>query len=164
MTKGFGDGRMMVKVDGHRMFTPMLIVMIAIGTTDLIFALDSIPAIFGLTQEPYLVFTANVFALMGLRQLYFLLGGLLDRLVYLSVGLAVVLGFIGVKLILEALHKNNLPFINGGEPVSWAPEVPIWLSLSVIVVTLAITTVASLLKTRRDRRREVAGAAPGGPR
>ena len=107
----------------------MLVVMVAIGTTDLLFALDSIPAIFGLTQEPYLVFTANAFALMGLRQLYFLLGGLLDRLVFLSIGLAVVLGFIGVKLILEALHTNTLPFINGGEPVAWAPEIPVTVSL-----------------------------------
>ena len=95
----------------------MLIVMLALGTTDLLFALDSIPAIYGLTKEPYLVFTANVFALMGLRQLYFLIGGLLERLVYLSLGLAVVLGFIGVKLVLEALHENELPFINGGEHI-----------------------------------------------
>jgi tellurite resistance protein TerC len=137
---------------GRRLFTPMLIVMIAIGTTDLIFALDSIPAIFGLTKEAYLVFTANVFALMGLRQLYFLLGGLLTRLVYLNVGLAVVLGFIGVKLVLEALADNNVPFINGGEHIGWAPHIPIWLSLLVIVGTLAIATVASLLKTARDRR------------
>jgi tellurite resistance protein TerC len=128
----------------------MLIVMIAIGTTDLIFALDSIPAIFGLTKEPYLVFTANVFALMGLRQLYFLLGGLLDRLVYLSIGLAIVLAFIGAKLILEALHDNNLPFINGGEPVGWSPHIPIWLSLTVIGGTLLITTVLSLMKSYRD--------------
>jgi tellurite resistance protein TerC len=164
MTPTFESTRMTVRVDGRRLFTPMLVVMIAIGTTDLIFALDSIPAIFGLTQEPYLVFTANVFALMGLRQLYFLLGGLLDRLVYLSIGLAVVLGFIGVKLILEALHKNNLPFLNGGDPIKWAPEIPIWLSLSVIIVTLAITTVASLLKTRRDRRSLEAASTPGAPR
>ena len=95
----------------------MLIVIIALGTTDLLFALDSIPAIFGITQEPYLVFTANVFALMGLRQLYFLLGGLLERLVYLSLGLAFILAFIGVKLVLHALHENELPFINGGEPL-----------------------------------------------
>jgi len=137
------------------MFTPMLIVMIAIGTTDLVFALDSIPAIFGLTKEAYIVFTANVFALMGLRQLYFLLGGLLDRLVYLSYGLAAVLGFIGVKLIFEALHGNDLPFINGGEPVEWAPHIPIWLSLTVIVVALGIATIASLIKSRGgppDRR------------
>ncbi|MEU4643228.1 TerC family protein [Micromonospora sp. NPDC023814] len=143
---------------GKRMFTPMLIVMIAIGTTDLIFALDSIPAIFGITQEPYLVFTANVFALMGLRQLYFLLGGLLDRLIYLTYGLAVVLGFIGVKLVLEALADNNLPFVNGGEPVSWAPHIPIWLSLTVILGTLAVATVASLVKSSHDRRRLLSDA------
>ena len=113
----FHGARSFVRVDGRRMVTPMLIVMFAIGSTDLLFALDSIPAIFGLTQEPYLVFTANAFALMGLRQLYFLLGGLLTRLVYLSYGLAVILGFIGVKLVLEALHENNLPFLNGGQPV-----------------------------------------------
>ena len=139
---------------GRRLFTPMLIVMIAIGTTDLIFALDSIPAIFGVTKEPYLVFTANVFALMGLRQLYFLLGGLIDRLVYLNIGLAVVLAFIGVKLVLEALADNNLPFINGGEHIGWAPHIPIWLSLTVILGTLIIATIASLLKSARDRRRE----------
>ena len=127
----------------------MLVVMIAIGTTDLIFALDSIPAIFGLTKEAYIVFTANVFALMGLRQLYFLLGGLLDRLVYLSIGLAAVLAFIGVKLILEALHRNRLPFINGGDGIAWAPEIPIWLSLAVIVGALGLTTAASLVKSAR---------------
>ncbi|MFI6758604.1 TerC family protein [Micromonospora sp. NPDC050417] len=141
---------------GRRLFTPMLLVLIAIGTTDLIFALDSIPAIFGVTKEPYLVFTANVFALMGLRQLYFLLGGLLDRLVYLNVGLAVVLGFIGVKLVLEALADNSLPFINGGEHVGWAPHIPIWLSLTVILGSLIIATVASLLKASKDRRKELA--------
>src|SRR5688572_7932018 len=113
---------------GRRIFTPLIVVMIAIGTTDLVFALDSIPAIFGLTKEGYIVFTANVFALMGLRQLYFLLGGLLERLKYLTYGLAVVLGFIGVKLILEALAGNNLPFLNNGEPIHWAPHIPIWLS------------------------------------
>ena len=130
----------------------MLVVMVAIGTTDLLFALDSIPAIFGLTQEAYLVFTANAFALMGLRQLFFLLGGLLDRLVFLSTGLAVVLGFIGIKLILEALHTNELPFINGGEPVPWAPEIPVTVSLGVIVGVLAVTAIASLLHTRRTGR------------
>jgi tellurite resistance protein TerC len=128
----------------------MLIVILALGTTDLLFALDSIPAIYGLTQEPYLVFTANVFALMGLRQLYFLIGGLLTRLVYLSVGLSVVLGFIGVKLVMEALHENELAFINGGEHVDAVPAIPIWLSLTIILGTLAVTTVASLVKDRRD--------------
>ena len=132
--------------------TPMFLVIVALGTTDLIFALDSIPAIYGLTQEPYLVFTANVFALMGLRQLYFLLGDLLKRLVYLSQGLAVILAFIGVKLVLHALHENELPFINGGEHVP-VPEIPTLLSLGVIIVVLVITTVASLYKTRvKDKK------------
>ena len=149
------DGARITTSAPHRrgwIFTPMLIVMIAIGTTDLVFALDSIPAIFGLTKEAYIVFTANVFALMGLRQLYFLLGGLLDRLVYLSYGLAAVLAFIGVKLILEALHGNSLPFLNNGESIAWAPHIPIWLSLTVIIGTLAIATIASLVKSNRDRR------------
>jgi tellurite resistance protein TerC len=151
----YGDGRFTtVNGDGRRMFTPLLLVTTAVGTTDLIFALDSIPAIFGITGEPYLVFTANVFALMGLRQLYFLLGGLLERLVYLSKGLAVILGFIGVKLVLEALAENNVPFINGGEHVDWAPHIPIWLSLAVIIGTLVAATVASLVKSSRDARRQ----------
>ena len=137
---------------GKRLMTPMFLVIVALGTTDLLFALDSIPAIYGLTQEPYLVFTANVFALMGLRQLYFLLGDLLKRLVYLSQGLAFILGFIGVKLLLHALHENELPFINGGEGVP-VPEIATLWSLAVIVVTLLITTVASLYKTRKDGRR-----------
>ncbi|MBN9634299.1 MAG: TerC family protein [Actinobacteria bacterium] len=146
------DGnRLHTSVNGKRVLTPMLLVIVALGTTDLLFALDSIPAIYGLTQEPYLVFTANVFALMGLRQLYFLLGDMLKRLVYLSQGLAFILGFIGVKLVLHALHENNLPFINGGEPVH-VPQIPTLLSLAVIIVTLVVTTVASLLKTRVDAR------------
>ena len=149
-TEVYDGNKLRTVIDGRKLFTPMLVVMVAIGTTDLLFALDSIPAIFGLTQEPYLVFTANAFALMGLRQLYFLLGGLLDRLVFLSYGLAVVLGFIGVKLIFEALHTNTLPFINGGEHVEWAPEIPVTISLGVIVVVLGVTTVASLLHTRRQ--------------
>jgi tellurite resistance protein TerC len=146
-TKEYHGVKLVVVENGKRLITPMLIVMLALGTTDLLFALDSIPAIYGLTSEPYLVFTANVFALMGLRQLYFLIGGLLKRLVYLSYGLAFLLAFIGVKLILEALHLNELPFINGGEHVSWAPEIPIWLSLTIIVGTLAVTAAASLVKT-----------------
>jgi tellurite resistance protein TerC len=142
------DGlRLWVKENGSRLMTPMFLVIIALGTTDLLFALDSIPAIYGLTREPYLVFTANVFALMGLRQLYFLLGDLLKRLVYLSQGLAFILGFIGVKLLLHALHENEVPFINGGESVH-VPEIPTLASLGVIVVTLLITTAASLYKTR----------------
>ena len=148
-TPEYHSDRLTVVKAGRRLATPMLVVMVAIGSTDVLFALDSIPAIFGLTKEPYIVFTTNAFALLGLRQLYFLLGGLLQRLVYLSEGLAVVLGFIGVKLVLEALHTNELPFINGGEHVSWAPEIPIWLSLTIILGTLTIATVASLLTTRR---------------
>src|SRR5688500_4761738 len=123
--------KLYIKKDAKRLMTPMFLVILALGTTDLIFALDSIPAIYGLTSEPYLVFTANVFALMGLRQLYFLLGGLLDRLVYLNIGLAAVLGFIGVKLILTALAENNVPFINGGEPIPGVPHVSIQVSLAV---------------------------------
>ena len=137
--------------NGARVVSPMLIVIIALGTTDLLFALDSIPAIFGITQEPYLVFTANVFALMGLRQLYFLLGGLLKRLVYLSLGLAFILAFIGVKLVLHALHENELPFINGGEHVK-VPDISSLFSLGVIIVTLIVTASASL--RRRDEHEE----------
>ncbi len=154
ISPAFDGARLTTVHAGRRVFTPMLIVMIAIGTTDLIFALDSIPAIFGITQEPYLVFTANVFALMGLIQLYFLLGNLLERLVYLSKGLAIILGFIGVKLILEALHENNLPFLNGGKHIEWAPVIPIWLSLVVILGTLTIATIASLVKSAADDRRK----------
>ncbi|OHU62606.1 TerC family protein [Mycobacteroides chelonae] len=146
------DGlRLWVRDNGTRLMTPMFLVIVALGTTDLLFALDSIPAIYGLTKEPYLVFTANVFALMGLRQLYFLLGDMLKRLVYLSQGLAFILFFIGVKLILHALHENELPFINGGDPVH-VPEIPTLASLAVIVVTLLITTGASLYKTRRTAK------------
>jgi tellurite resistance protein TerC len=146
--------KVLAREGGRRVATPMLLVVVALGTTDLLFALDSIPAIYGLTSEPYLVLTANIFALMGLRQLYFLIGGLLTRLVYLSYGLAVLLGFIGVKLILHAMHENSLPFVNGGEHLTWAPDIPIVASLGVIVGVLAVTTVASLLRTRITRSSE----------
>ena len=136
----------------------MFMVILTLGTTDLLFALDSIPAIYGLTKEPYIVFTANIFALMGLRQLYFLIGGLLERLIYLSYGLAFLLGFIGVKLILHAMHENELPFINGGEPIAWAPDIPIWLSLVVIVGTLAVTAIASLVVSRNMSQERDRGA------
>src|SRR5215218_530638 len=151
ITKDFHENKIRVEHGGKKLWTPMIVVFLALGTTDLLFALDSIPAIFGLTREPFIVFTANVFALMGLRQLYFLLGGLLKRLVYLSLGLAVILAFIGVKLILEALHENTLPFVNGGEHIDSVPTIPIWLSLTVILGVLAIATVASLLKTRGEQ-------------
>ncbi|GLJ79066.1 TerC family protein [Microbacterium imperiale] len=137
-------------VNGKRMFTPMIIVFVAIGVTDLLFALDSIPAIFGITQDPFLVFTANIFALMGLRQLYFLLGDLLDRLKYLHYGIAFILAFIGVKLVLHAMHENELFFINGGEHIEWAPEISTWVSLGVIIASMAVATVASLIAARRE--------------
>ena len=142
-TKQYDGAKITTKIDGKRVVTPMLLVMIAIGSTDILFALDSIPAIFGLTEEAYIVFTANAFALMGLRQLYFLLDGLLDRLVYLSKGLAVILGFIGVKLVLHAAHEY--PW---GK--DWAPDIGTFTSLGVILAVLAVTVVASLRKTAKD--------------
>ena len=143
--------------DGKRVLTPMLLVMVAIGGTDILFALDSIPAIFGLTQSVYLVFTATAFSLLGLRQLYFLLDGLLDRLIYLSYGLAAILAFIGVKLILHALHQNNVPFINNGEHID-VVEISTGASLGFIVGVLLITVVASLLSPRGRARTYVAAA------
>jgi len=151
----FDGGKLRTVIDGKKVFTPILVVFIAIGTTDLIFALDSIPAIFGITTDPFLVFTANIFALMGLRQLYFLLGDLIDKLVYLHYGIAFILAFIGVKLVFHALHENELPFINGGKGVEWAPEISTWTSLAVIVASMAIATIASLIKIRVDKRRSV---------
>ena len=148
----FAGTKLFVTSAGKTLMTPMLVVIVTLGTTDLLFALDSIPAIYGLTSEPYLVFTANVFALMGLRQLYFLIGGLLERLVFLTYGLAFLLAFIGVKLVLHAMHENTLPFVNGGSGIEWAPDIPIWLSLVVIVGTLVVTTAASLLVERRTDR------------
>jgi tellurite resistance protein TerC len=140
-------------VDGKKIFTPIIIVFIAIGTTDLIFALDSIPAIFGITQDPFIVFTANIFALMGLRQLYFLLGGLIDKLDYLKYGIAFILAFIGVKLFFHALAENEVPFINGGQHVEWAPNIDTWTSLIVILAAMAVATIASLIKIRVERRK-----------
>ena len=154
-TSDYRGNALTVIENGKRFFTPMFIVILALGMTDLLFALDSIPAIYGLTDAPYIVFTANAFALLGLLQLYFLLGGLLDRLVYLGIGLSLILAFIGVKLMIHAVEANTLPFINDGQPVA----VPSWLhietsfSLSVIVGILVVTTVASLLKSRHDSRK-----------
>ena len=139
--------------NGQRYITPLLLVMIAIGFTDILFALDSIPAVYGLTKEPYIVFMANAFALLGLRQLYFLLSGLMERLKYLAVGLSIILGWIGVKLVIHALHKNELPFINGGEYVKSVPEISTELSLGVIVSTLTITTIVSLIATAKDKKK-----------
>jgi tellurite resistance protein TerC len=138
--------KMWWRENGKRVVSPMLIVIIALGFTDIMFALDSIPAIFGITQEPYLVFTANVFALMGLRQLYFLIGGLLKRLVYLSLGLAFILGWIGVKLIIHAMHEGHVVDF----------EIPTLMSLAVILVTLAVTAIASLRKTAKENGNDVA--------
>jgi tellurite resistance protein TerC len=146
-------------VNGKKIFTPMIIVFAAIGMTDLLFAIDSIPAIFGITQNPFIVFTANLFALMGLRQLYFLLGDLLDRLKYLHYGIAFILAFIGVKLFFHAMHVNELPFINGGEHIDWAPEISTWMSLGVIVLSMVVATVASLMASRERRAAPAEGAA-----
>jgi tellurite resistance protein TerC len=139
-TDAYDGGRLVTRVDGRRVLTPLFVVLIAIGSTDILFALDSIPAVFGVTEEPYIVFTANAFALLGLRALFFLVKGLLDRLVYLSTGLALILAFIGVKLVLHWAHGI------------WAgvPEISTNVSLAVIVVVLTVTTVASLVKVRRD--------------
>jgi tellurite resistance protein TerC len=135
----YHDTKLFIRINGKRVLTPLMVVMLAIGTTDVLFALDSIPAIFGLTQDPYIVFTANAFALMGLRQLYFLIGGLLRKLVHLSYGLSVILGFIGVKLILHALHESGVH----------VPEISIPVSLAVICGVLIITTITSLVASRR---------------
>jgi hypothetical protein len=142
------DGDRLFTIDqGRRVMTPMLLVMVTIGGTDVLFALDSIPAIFGLTQSVFIVFTATAFSLLGLRQLYFLIDGLLDRLIYLSYGLAAILGFIGIKLILHALHENNLPFVNGAEPVH-VPEISTRLSLTVIAGLLIVTVITSLVSVK----------------
>jgi tellurite resistance protein TerC len=146
-TENYDDDRLFTRLGDRRAMTPMLLVMVAIGGTDLMFALDSIPAIFGLTQNVFVVFTATAFSLLGLRQLYFLLDGLLDRLIYLSFGLAAILAFIGAKLILHALHENNLPFVNGGEHIE-VVEISTGLSLVVILAVLVVTILASLFSTR----------------
>mgnify|MGYP002391546139 FL=1 len=155
ITNEFDGAKLRTVIDGKKVFTPILVVFIAIGTTDLVFALDSIPAIFGITQDPFIVFTANVFALMGLRQLYFLLGDLIDKLEYLHYGIAFILAFIGVKLFFHALHENEVPFINGGQKVEWAPEISTWTSLAVILSAMAVAVVASLIKIRVDARKQV---------
>ena len=152
ISDSYDGAKIRTVVGGKKMWTPMIIVFVAIGVTDLLFAIDSIPAIFGITQSPFIVFTANLFALMGLRQLYFLLGDLLDRLRYLHYGIAFILAFIGVKLVFHAMHVNELPFINGGEHIEWAPEISTWMSLGVIVVAMVVATLASLAASARERR------------
>jgi len=153
VSKDFDGAKIRTTVNGKKMFTPMLVVFVAIAATDVMFAFDSIPAIFGITTDPFLVFTANVFALMGLRQLYFLLGGLLDKLDYLKYGIAFILGFIGLKLVAHAMHVNELPFINNGQHVEWAPEIPTEVSLIVIVSAIAVSAIASLIKIRNAEKR-----------
>ena len=155
LTDEYHEGRLSIRRDGRRVYTPLALVLVAIGSTDILFALDSIPAVFGVTEEPYIVFTANAFALLGLRALYFLVSGLLDRLVYLSTGLSLILAFIGVKLVLHWLHEDIEPSV---------PEITTGLSLVVIAVVLTVTTVASLLKTRKDpTARAHAGSLRGHP-
>jgi tellurite resistance protein TerC len=154
ISETYDGAKIRTVVDGKKMWTPMIIVFAAIGVTDLLFAIDSIPAIFGITTSPFIVFTANIFALMGLRQLYFLLGDLLDRLRYLHYGIAFILAFIGVKLVFHAMHVNELAFINGGEHIEWAPEISTWMSLGVIVVSMVVATVASLIASAREKRAE----------
>ena len=148
-TDHYDGDKLVTYENGRKVLTPMLLVMVAIGGTDLLFALDSIPAIYAVTTNVYIVFCATAFSLMGLRQLYFLIDGLLDRLVYLKYGLAIILGFIGVKLVLHALHEYHLD-----DHWGFSIDVPIWLSLTVIIGTLLVTTVASLMKSRRDEQRE----------
>ncbi|MER7764006.1 TerC/Alx family metal homeostasis membrane protein [Streptomyces sp. NPDC097619] len=138
--------KLFIRENGKRIMTPLMVVMLAIGTTDVLFALDSIPAIFGLTQDPYIVFTANAFALMGLRQLYFLIGGLLKKLVHLSYGLSIILGFIGVKLVLHALHESGVH----------VPEISIPFSLTVICGVLVVTTITSLIASKKHAAAEAA--------
>jgi len=140
ITDDFHGSKTFVRIDGKRVATPMFLVMVAIASTDLLFALDSIPATFGVTQEPFLVFAANAFALLGLRALYFLLKGLLDKLIYLSLGLSIILMFIGVKLILTYLHEIWYDI----------PKIPISVSLSVIGLVLVVSTIASFIKSKRD--------------
>jgi tellurite resistance protein TerC len=153
-TDSYEGGRLVVREHGRRVFTPLFLVLLSIGTVDVLFALDSIPAIFGVTEEAYIVFAANAFALLGLRALFFLVSGLLDRLVYLSTGLSLILLFIGVKLVLHYLHKRD----------DSIPEVSIGLSLAVIVAILAVATIASILKARRDpSARAHAGSLRGHP-
>ena len=146
-TDHYDGDKLFTYENGKRVLTPMLLVMVAIGATDILFAFDSIPAIYGLTTNVYIVFTATAFSLMGLRQLYFLIDGLLDRLVYLKYGLTAILAFIGVKLVLHALATNDVPFINGGQPVP-VYEIGAFESLPIIIGILAVTVIASMLSPK----------------
>jgi tellurite resistance protein TerC len=152
VSNNFDGAKLTTMVNGRRAFTPMLVVFAAIAITDVMFAFDSIPAIFGITTDPFIVFTANLFALMGLRQLYFLLGGLLDRLEYLKYGISFILAFIGFKLITHAMHVNELPFINGGQHLEWAPNIDSITSLGVIVVSIAVSAAVSVIAARSKNK------------
>lgn len=156
-SQNYDGDRLFIVEDGKRVMTPLVLVMLAVGGSDVLFAFDSVPALFGLTENVYLVFAATAFSLLGLRQLYFLIDNLLDRLIYLSYGLAAILGFIGVKLMLEALHDNNIPLINHGRAVP-VVEFSTTVSLTVIVIVLLITTVASLSSARGRLQNAVARA------
>lgn len=152
VSEDFDGIKLRTTVNGKRMFTPALVVFIAIAATDVMFAFDSIPAIFGITTDPFIVFTANVFALMGLRQLYFLLGSLVDKLHYLKYGIAFILGFIGVKLVFHAMHENELPFINGGQHIEWAPDITTETSLFVIAGSISLAAIASYVRLARQKK------------
>jgi tellurite resistance protein TerC len=152
VSDGFDGAKLTTLVNGRKAFTPMLVVFAAIAMTDVMFAFDSIPAIFGITTDPFIVFTANLFALMGLRQLYFLLGGLLDRLEYLKYGISFILAFIGFKLITHAMHENELPFLNGGQHIEWAPDIDSLTSLGVIVVSIAVSAAVSVVAATRKSK------------
>lgn len=158
MTEDYRGTAMFAREGGRRLATPLLAVILALGATDIVFALDSIPAIFGLTKEPFLVFTANAFALLGLSELYFLLGAMLDRLRYLGKGLSLILLFIGVKLVFEAMAENSLPFIAGGKPIGWVPHITPAVSLSVVGSLLLLAVVASIVVSRVEQRRAIAAA------
>jgi tellurite resistance protein TerC len=160
MTDHYDGIKLRVVVEGRARWTPVLVVLIALGTADVVFAVDSIPAIYGITKSPFIVFTANVFALMGLRQLYFLLGHLIDKLAYLHIGIAAILTFIGLKLVLHALHDNEVWFINSGAPVSWAPNIGTWESLAVIVAAMAVAVLASLIRLHKDDARGANDLSP----
>jgi tellurite resistance protein TerC len=148
VAKDFDGAKVRTVIDGKKVFTPMIVVFAAIALTDVMFAFDSIPAIFGITTDAFIVFSANVFALMGLRQLYFLLGGLLDKLEYLKYGIAFILAFIGFKLIAHAMHENELPFINSGHHIEWAPKITTNTSLIVIVASISVAAIASAVKLK----------------
>jgi tellurite resistance protein TerC len=157
VSDGFDGAKLTTVVNGRKAFTPMLVVFAAIAMTDVMFAFDSIPAIFGITTDPFIVFTANLFALMGLRQLYFLLGGLLDRLEYLKYGISFILAFIGFKLITHAMHENDLPFVNGGEHIDWAPDIDSITSLVVIVLAICVSAVVSVIADSGQARKQTKG-------